>query len=175
MCFEACFRAAAVRYVSADPGFGALEIHGRGTDGESGSGYTDLPVGLWPLTCHFRLPTRCRRRLIDLTARFALSRGYHTVVEGISNASHNGPMLTALISDHADRAFAYFLDVSFPETLCRHATKTGTLKYGEAEMRQWYRGLDLLPGGIEHVILAESSLEETVSKIMADAGLGTSP
>jgi hypothetical protein len=98
--------------------------------------------------------------LIDLTTRFALSRGYHTVVEGIFNASHYGPMLTALISDHPGRAFAYFLDVPFPESLRRHATKTGTLKYGEAEMRQWYRGLDLLPGGIEHVIPAESSLEE---------------
>ena len=113
--------------------------------------------------------------LIDLTARFALSRGYHTVVEGIFNASHYGPMLTALIRDHAGRAFAYFLDVPFPETLRRHATKTGTLEYGEAEMRQWYRGLDLLPGGIEYVIPAESSLEETVSSIMADAGLGACP
>ena len=113
--------------------------------------------------------------LIDITARFALSRGYHTIVEGIFNASHYGPMLTALISDHADNAFAYFLDVPFPETLRRHSTKTGTLNYGEAEMRQWYRGLDPLPGGIEHVIPAESSLEETVSKMMADAGLDTRP
>jgi 8-oxo-dGTP pyrophosphatase MutT (NUDIX family) len=113
--------------------------------------------------------------LIDLTARFALSRGYHTVVEGIFNAGHYGPMLSALIRDHPGRAFAYFLDVPFPETLRRHATKTGTLQYGEAEMRQWYRGLDLLPGGIEHVIPAESSLEETVSTIMADAGLATRP
>jgi hypothetical protein len=40
-------------------------------------------------------------------------------------------------------------------------------------MRQWYRGLGLLPGGIEHVIPAEYSLEETAGKIMADAGLGT--
>jgi ADP-ribose pyrophosphatase YjhB (NUDIX family) len=111
--------------------------------------------------------------LIDLTARFTLSRGYHTIVEGIFNADHYGPMLTALISDHAGSAFAYFLDVPFPETLRRHATKTGTLQYGEADMRQWYRGLDLLPGGIEHVIPAESSLEETVNKMMADAGLGT--
>jgi hypothetical protein len=94
--------------------------------------------------------------LIDLTARFALSSGYHTVVEGIFNASHYGPMLTALISDHPGRAFAYFLDVPFPETLRWPATKTGTLKYGEAELRQWYRGLDLLPGGIEHVIPARS-------------------
>ena len=109
--------------------------------------------------------------LIDQTARFALSRGYHTIVEGIFNASHYGAMLTALISDHPSRAFAYFLDVPFDETLRRHATKTGTLNYGETEMRQWYRGLDLLAGGIEQVIPAESSLEDTVSKVMADAGL----
>lgn len=113
--------------------------------------------------------------LIDTVARFALSRGYHTIVEGIFNADHYGAMLTALISDNQGRAFAYFLDVPFPETLRRHATKTGTLKYGEAEMRRWYRGLDLLPGGIEHVILAESSLEDTVSKVMADSGLDARP
>ena len=55
--------------------------------------------------------------LIDQTARFALSRGYHTIVEGIFNADHYGAMLTALISDRPGRAFAYFLDVPFDETL----------------------------------------------------------
>ena len=109
--------------------------------------------------------------LIDQTARFALSRGYHTIVEGIFNADHYGAMLTARISDHPGSAFAYFLDVLFSETLRRHTMKEGVLNYGEAEMRQWYRGLDLLPGGIEQVIPAESSLEDTVSKVMADAGL----
>ena len=33
------------------------------------------------------------------------------------------------------------------------------------------RERDLLPGGIEHVITAESSLEDTVATIMADTGL----
>jgi hypothetical protein len=113
--------------------------------------------------------------LIDQTARFALARGYHTIVEGIFNADHYGAMLTALISDHPGRAFAYFLDVPFPETLRRHAAKTGLLEYGEAEMRQWYRGLDLLPGGVEQVIPAESSLEDTVDMIMADTGLIARP
>jgi 8-oxo-dGTP pyrophosphatase MutT (NUDIX family) len=112
--------------------------------------------------------------LIDRTARFALSRGYHTIVEGIFNAEHYGRMLTALISDHAGSAFAYFLDVPFDETLRRHATKPGVLKYGEAEMRCWYRGLDLLPGGIEQVIPADSALESTVTRLMADAGLSRS-
>ena len=109
--------------------------------------------------------------LIDQTARFALACGYHTIVEGIFNADHYGAMLTALISDYPGRALAYFLDVPYPETLRRHANKTGTLKYGETEMRQWYRGLDLLPGGIEHVIPADSALEDTVTRLMADAGL----
>ena len=83
-------------------------------------------------------------------------------------------MLAALISDHAGSAFAYFLDVPFDETLRRHATKPRVLKYGEAEMRRWYRGLDLLPGGIEQVIPADSALESTVTRLMADAGLSRS-
>jgi hypothetical protein len=33
---------------------------------------------------------------------------------------------------------------------------------------------DLLPGGLEQVIAAGSSLDETVRRIMADAGLGRS-
>lgn len=109
--------------------------------------------------------------LIDLTARHALSSGFHVIVEGILRADHYGQMLTALISDHADSAFAYFLDVPFDETLRRHTTKPQDVKYGEAEMRGWYRALDLLPGGIEQVIPADSALEATVARLMADTGL----
>jgi 8-oxo-dGTP pyrophosphatase MutT (NUDIX family) len=109
--------------------------------------------------------------LIDLTARHALSCGFHVVVEGILRADHYGDMLTTLISDHAGSASAYFFDVPFEETLRRHATKAEALKYGEAEMRQWWRGLDLLPGGIEQVIPADSALDDTVTRLMADARL----
>jgi len=120
------------------------------------------------------MPGGANIRLIDLTARHALSAGFHVVVEGILRADHYGQMLTALISDHASGAFAYYLDVPFEETVRRHAAKTGTFKYGEAEMRRWHRGLDLLPGGIEHVIPADSTLESTVTRLMADAGLNPS-
>lgn len=41
MRFEARLRAAVVRYASVAPGSWGLEIHGRGADGEGGSGYTD--------------------------------------------------------------------------------------------------------------------------------------
>lgn len=120
------------------------------------------------------VPGGANIRLIDLTARHALSAGFHVIVEGILRADHYGQMLTALISDHPGSAFAYYLDVPFGETLRRHATKTGVLKYGEAEMRRWYRDRDLLPGGIERVIPADSGLESTIASLMADAGLNRS-
>jgi hypothetical protein len=47
--------------------------------------------------------------------------------------------------------------------------------YGEAEMRGWYRERDLLPDGIEQVIPAKSSLDDTVSRVMTDAALDSGP
>jgi hypothetical protein len=109
--------------------------------------------------------------LIDLTARFALEHGFHTIVEGIMDADRYAAMLTALIADHGGRSNAYYLNVPLAETLARHATKPEADAYGERELRAWYRDRDLLPGGVEHVIDASSSLDQTVGRIMADAGL----
>jgi len=113
--------------------------------------------------------------LIDLTARFALDHGFHVIVEGILSADHYRRMLAALIEDHAGRCFAYYLDVPWDETLRRHALKPQAAEYGEREMRAWYRERDLLPGGLERVVPASSSLDDTVRRIMADAGLGQEP
>jgi predicted kinase len=109
--------------------------------------------------------------LIGLTARFALDRGFHVIVEGILDADRYGRMLTALIVDHAEHARAYYLDIPWAETLRRHATKPQAADYGEREMRGWFRERDLLPGGLEQVIPAASSLDETVHRIMAESGL----
>jgi hypothetical protein len=110
--------------------------------------------------------------LIDLTARFALARGFHVIVEGILHADHYGAMLPALIADRAGSARAYYLDVPWAETLRRHASKPQAAEYGEREMRAWYGKRDLLPGGLEQVIPAGSALDETVRRIMTESGLG---
>ena len=110
--------------------------------------------------------------LLKLTARHAANCGFSVIVEGILRTDHYGPMLAELISGHPGPAFAYYLDIPFEETLLRHASKPQAALYGEAEMRDWYRERDLLPGGIEHVITAESSLQDTVATIMTDTGLG---
>jgi 8-oxo-dGTP pyrophosphatase MutT (NUDIX family) len=109
--------------------------------------------------------------LIDMTARHAINSGFHVIVEGILRADYYGEMLTRLIGDQVGRAHAYFLHVPFDETLKRHAAKPQASEYGETELRAWYRGLDLLPGGLEKLIPAESSLDDTIREVMTDASL----
>ena len=109
--------------------------------------------------------------LMDSVARYALDHGFHAVVEGILYARHYGDMLAALIADHRGVTRCYHLDVPFEETLRRHATKAEAAEYGRAEMAQWYRERDLLPGGIETIIPTASALEDTVGRIMTDTGL----
>jgi len=104
-------------------------------------------------------------------ARSALSRGFSAIVEGILRTDHYAEMLTALIGDHGDLTCCYYLDVPFDETVRRHSTKAQAVQYGAAEMREWYRELDLLPGGIEQVIPAETPQDEIVRRIMSDSRL----
>jgi hypothetical protein len=109
--------------------------------------------------------------LIGLVARYALSRGFNAIVEGIFFTDHYAEMLRALIDDHQGLTCCYYFDVPFDETLRRHAMKPQARKYGAAEMRAWYRELDLLPGSIEQIIPAEMPQDKIVRRIMADSGL----
>ena len=109
--------------------------------------------------------------LIDVVTRHVLSHGFSAILEGIFSTDHYAEMLTALIADHQGLTCCYYLDVPFDETLSRHATKSQAGKYGAAEMRAWYRELDVLPGGVERVIPAEMPPDQIVRRIIADSGL----
>lgn len=120
------------------------------------------------------IPSGANIGLIDQTSRYCLDHGFHTIVEGILYADHYADMLTALCRDHEGLTCCYYLNVPFEETLRRHATKPQAAEYGPADMRDWYRDLDLLPGAVEHIVPTDMSLDETVHRIMTDAGLSTS-
>ncbi|MEU2739396.1 AAA family ATPase [Streptomyces sp. NPDC007095] len=113
--------------------------------------------------------------LIDLTARYALDAGFHVVMEGILYADRYGDMLAQLRADHRGPTHGYYLDVPFEETVARHATKPIADDVSEAQLRDWYRSCDLLPGGVETVIGADSTLDTTVDRIMLDTGLAGLP
>jgi predicted kinase len=117
------------------------------------------------------VPGGANIELIGLVARYALNHGFNTIVEGILCTAHYAEMLTALIDDHGGLTCCYYFDVPFDETLRRHTAKPQAKEYGVAEMRGWYRELDLLPGGIEQIIPAQMPQDKIVRRIMADSGL----
>jgi predicted kinase len=109
--------------------------------------------------------------LIDGVARYALDHGFHVIIDGILYEAHYGAMLRALRDDHLGLSRFYYLDVPFGETMRRHATRPQAGDFGQTEMTAWYRGRDLLPGGIEQVIPAETTLEAAVEWVLREASL----
>ncbi|MFF4180657.1 kinase [Streptomyces sp. NPDC001750] len=92
-----------------------------------------------------------------------------------SRTDHYGDMLARLRADHRGPTHRYYLDVPLEETVARHATKPIADDVSETQLREWYRPRDLLPGGVETVIGADSTLAASVERIMRDTGLDGLP
>lgn len=108
--------------------------------------------------------------LIEQTVEFALSRGYDAILEGILYFPRYGTMLTRLAGKCPNHYF-FYLDVSFEETLKRHATKLDSHEFGEKEMRSWYKPNQQTNFENEIIIPESSSLDETVDSILRHTGL----
>ncbi|HUO55871.1 MAG TPA: zeta toxin family protein [Candidatus Paceibacterota bacterium] len=108
--------------------------------------------------------------LIFQTVTFALSREYDVILEGILNFSRYGEILKNLEQSCPDNHF-YYLDVSLEESLRRHATKPNAHEFGEKEMTEWYKPLDLTGFASEVVIPETSAILETVQLIREQTGL----
>ena len=109
--------------------------------------------------------------LIDHVARYSLDHGYHAVLDGIFYADRYEQMLDGLRRDHLGQSCFYYLDVSWEETVRRHATRPQAADFGVDDMRDWYRPRDLLTAVREQVIPETSTLQETTSLILAQARL----
>ena len=107
--------------------------------------------------------------LIEQTVRFALGRGYDVVLEGILARSRYGPMLGRLANSHPF-TYAYYVDISFEETRCRHASKPNAHEFGEKEMRGWWLENDVLGFLGEKRLSAELSLKESIGLIVSEIG-----
>jgi len=105
--------------------------------------------------------------LIQQTVEFALDRGYNVILEGILYFPRYGEMLKKLVEQCPNNYFYYF-DVSFEETLKRHATKANSHDFGEIEMRDWYKTNELTRFSSEQTIPETFSLEDAVEKIITE-------
>ena len=110
--------------------------------------------------------------LIDTVVRHSLDAGYSVVLEGILASDHYGPMLTALVADHAGTTACAYLDVPFDETIRRHATRPQAADFTPEQMADWFTLDDRLCVEEELVVGQESSAEKTVEKLLAALGEG---
>jgi predicted kinase len=101
--------------------------------------------------------------LIQQTVEFALDRGYNVVLEGILYFPRYGKMLK-MLTEKCPNNYFYYFDVSFEETLKRHATKPNSHEFGEKEMRHWYKPNDRTGFSSEQIIPETFSLEDTVER-----------
>lgn len=112
--------------------------------------------------------------LIDVMVRYSLDAGYHVILEGIFGSERYGEMLIRLTDDHVGVTSHYYFDLSFAETVRRHATRPLATEVSAAEMREWYRPQDLLGLPGETVITADHQLDEVV-KLITGVGLPVAP
>jgi adenylate kinase family enzyme len=108
--------------------------------------------------------------LIEEVVRFALGREYDVVLEGILAYARYGAMLERLKAASREPYF-FYLDVSFDESVRRHATKPNAHEFGAKEMREWYLPSDLTGFAGEVVIPETSSIAETTARIVERCGL----
>lgn len=81
-----------------------------------------------------------------------------TILEGILASDVYAPLFAEAARLYGSHLYAYYWDIPFEETLCRHATKPNRGDFGEADMRRWWREKDYAP------MLREKRLDETLSQ-----------
>ena len=94
--------------------------------------------------------------------------GYTVILEGILSSKKYGAMLHWLLNDFQGDKLVYYFDVSFEETMRRHATKPNAHEFGESEMRQWWKDQDVLGVSGERQIGEQLAQAEIVDMICRD-------
>lgn len=105
--------------------------------------------------------------LLDVMVRRCLDGGFDVVLEGILDAGRYGSMLRSLMADHAGATVCAYLDVSFEETVRRHATRAKAASFSTDDMARWWVPHDVLGVDGEVVIGSESSVQETSAHLLA--------
>lgn len=105
-------------------------------------------------------------KLISDIAYYGKNIGYDVIIEGILAKNKYGHMLEEL-SKEFDKVHAYYLDLSFGETLKRHNSKEKKNEFGANEMAGWWLENDYLGIENEHKIYPEVSTEDAVKMILS--------
>jgi len=105
--------------------------------------------------------------LLEAAAIHSLDAGNHVVMDGIFNARQYEDLLGRVAARTNDARF-YAFDLSFDETIRRHAMRPKAAEFDVEEMRSWYHGWQPLAFVQERPIKASESAEAIVDRILRE-------
>lgn len=82
--------------------------------------------------------------LIRQVAEYGKGKCEYVIVEGILYKKRYGSILYDLIDFYEGRAFSYYFDLTFEETVKRHNTRSKKTEFGEDALRSWWIPEDYL-------------------------------
>lgn len=105
--------------------------------------------------------------LIRQIAEYGKGTCEFVIVEGIFNKNRYGEMLKNLIQFYDNKAYTYYFDLSFEETVARHKTSSKTIEFGEDSLRAWWNPNDYLGGEGETKLTNGLSQEDVTDLILS--------
>lgn len=112
-------------------------------------------------------------KMIKSDTLITLEDGYDVILEGILGVKSYSEVLEEIFTVHPKNNFIYYFDISFEETIRRHATRkiTRGKGFGEDDMREWYPASHKSNHTLERIIPESFSAEDTVNKILSETKL----
>jgi predicted kinase len=105
-------------------------------------------------------------KMIKTNTLIALADGYDVILEGILSVKSYAKVLDDIFAQHPTQNYMFYFDVSFEETVRRHAIrKTNQHHFGEEDMREWYPAAHRSNHQLEQIIPEALTLDETVQFI----------
>ena len=104
--------------------------------------------------------------LIRQIAEYGKDKCEFVIVEGILVENRYGEMLRNLIHFYDKKAYIYYFDLSFEETVIRHNTRSKKMKFGEGSLRAWWNPKDYLGVDGEMILTNDMSPNDVLNLIL---------
>lgn len=111
------------------------------------------------------------REVMMADARTALRDGKNVILDGIFRPERYLPSFEQIWSERTGENYLFYFDVSFDETVRRHATRAKSQDFTAEEMKAWWDAAARMGVDREIVIPEASSVDEMVVAIQQAAGI----
>ena len=103
--------------------------------------------------------------LTETIAHYGYGHDLLVILEGFYETNIYGDMLECLRRLFDNKVLAYYYDLSFEETVRRHATRSKVAEFGPADMRRWWLDKDVLGWKEEILFTDDVTLEQAFEQI----------